>query len=255
MFALERQKKILEFLDRDGAVWVSKLSTEFSVAEETVRRDLEKLEKQEVLVRTHGGAVPIDENNVELSLEKRKHTNSESKEKVARAAVEHIVPGDTIFLDASTTTFYIAKMLKKMSNITVITNSIRVINELSGYEGIKLIAIGGKVSDNQSFIGSVAEDTIEKCYFASKVFFSSKGISENKGVLESNELECGIKQKMIANSKEKFYLCDRSKIGRVGFAKLAPLESISCFITDAPDIPAGLKKIFKENKTKYEICD
>ena len=88
-------------------------------------------------------------------------------------------------------------MLKKMSNITVITNSIRVINELSGSEGIKLIAIGGKVSDNQSFIGSVAEDTIEKCYFASKVFFSSKGISEDKGVLESNELECGIKQKTL----------------------------------------------------------
>ncbi len=253
MFALERQKRILELLDRDGAVWVSKLSTEFSVAEETVRRDLEKLEKQEVLVRTHGGAVPIDENNVELSLEKRKHTNSESKEKIAKAALEHIMPGDTIFLDASTTTFYIAKMLKKMSNITVITNSIRVVNELSGSEGIKLIAIGGKVSDNQSFIGSVAEDTIEKCYFANKVFFSSKGISEDKGVLESNELECGIKQKMIVNSREKIYLCDKSKIGRVGFAKLAPLEAISCFITDAPDIPSGLKKAFKENKTKYEI--
>ena len=253
MFALERQKRILELLDRDGAVWVSKLSTEFSVAEETVRRDLEKLEKQEVLVRTHGGAVPIDENNVELSLEKRKHTNSESKEKIAKAALEHIVPGDTIFLDASTTTFYIAKLLKKISNVTVITNSIRVINELSGCEGIKLIAIGGKVSDNQSFIGSVAEDTIEKCYFANKVFFSSKGISADKGVLESNELECGIKQKMIVNSREKFYLCDKSKIGRVGFAKLAPLKAISYFITDAPDIPEGLKKAFKENKTKYEI--
>lgn len=254
MFALERQKKIIELLDRDGAVWVSKLSAEFSVAEETVRRDLEKLEKQEILVRTHGGAVPIDENNIELSLEKRKHTNSQSKEKVAQAAFKHIVPGDTIFLDASTTTFYISKLLKKMNNVTVITNSIRVVNELSNCEGIKLIAVGGKVSNNQSFVGALTESSIEKNYFANKVFFSSKGISETKGILESNEYECAIKQKMIENSKERFYLCDKSKLGRVGFTKLAPIEALTYFITDAETIPDGLKSAFDEYEVKYEIA-
>ena len=83
MFAIERQQLILEKLKEDGAVSVSKLSLEFSVAEETIRRDLEKLEKQEKLLRTHGGAIPIDDNKHEPSLEKRKKINVEGKEKVA----------------------------------------------------------------------------------------------------------------------------------------------------------------------------
>ena len=213
MFALERQKRIVELLERDGAVWVSKLSQEFSVAEETVRRDLEKLEKQEVLIRTHGGAVPIDENNVELSLERRKQVNLVAKEMLGRKACEYIVPGDTVFLDASTTTFYIAKHLKKMNNVTVITNSIRVVNELAGVDGIKVIGVGGKVSNNQSFVGSLTELTIEKHYFANKTFFSSKGVSATQGILEGNEQECAIKQKMMKNSKEIFCLFDKSKLG------------------------------------------
>ena len=197
MFALERQKKILEILDAEGSVQVSKLSTVLDVTEETVRRDLEKLEKQEYLTRTHGGAIPIDESGYEPSLEKRKHTNSETKEKLALEAVKHIVSGDTVFLDASTTTFFMAKELKKMKNVTVITNSIRIIDELAGYENIKLISVGGKVSTNQSFVGTISEDIIKEYFFASKVFFSSKGVTEDVGILESNELECGIKQKMI----------------------------------------------------------
>ncbi len=252
MFALERQKRILELLSAEGAVWVSKLSTELGVTEETVRRDLEKLEKQEMLTRTHGGAVSVEESTYEMSLENRKHINSDIKERLAKAAVKYIVPGDTIFLDASTTTFYMAKEIKKMSNITVITNSLRVINELSGIENIKLIAVGGQVGKNQSFIGSVAENTIANCYFVSKMFFSSKGVTESAGILESNEHECSIKQKMLANAKLKYFLCDKSKIGRVGFIKLMALETIDYFITDS-DVSDEFKEKFAENDIELEI--
>ena len=123
MFAIERQQRILEKLKEDGAVSVSRLSAEFSVAEETVRRDLEKLEKQEKLLRTHGGAVTIDDSKQELSLEKRRKINVEGKEHIAVLAAQLVSPGETIFLDASTTTFYIARELKKMKNITVVTSS------------------------------------------------------------------------------------------------------------------------------------
>ena len=122
MFALERQNRILEKLAAEGAVSVSRLSSELDVTEETIRRDLEKLEKKECLRRTHGGAVPIDGTTSELSLEKRKHTNVESKATLAKLAAGLVVSGDTIFLDASTTTYFIARELKKMQNITVITN-------------------------------------------------------------------------------------------------------------------------------------
>lgn len=233
MFAPERQKRILDILSAEGAVMVSRLSTELGVTEETVRRDLEKLEAKELLRRTHGGALPIDGGAYEYSLEKRKGLNVESKQALARKAVQYIASGDTIFLDASTTTFYLSKELKSMKNITVITNSIRVINELMGTEGIKVIAVGGIVSNNQSFVGAMTENYITDNYFADKMFFSSKGISETAGILESNEQECYIKQRMIKNSKTHYYLCDKSKIGRIGFVKLLTFDELEYLITDA----------------------
>ena len=114
MFALERQKRIVDKLKENGSVLVSQLAVELGVTEETVRRDLEKLEKQEALLRTHGGAVPVTGSNYEYSLETRKNLNTEAKARLAKEAVKHIVPGDTIFLDASTTTFYISKEIKNL---------------------------------------------------------------------------------------------------------------------------------------------
>lgn len=233
MFAAERQKRILELLEEDGSVWVSKLSTELGVTEETVRRDLEKLEKQEALIRTHGGAVPVSRTSYELSLEKRKKTNVDVKQRLAKAACAHIMPGDTIFLDASTTTFFMAKELRRMHNLTVITNSLRVVNELVGCEGVKLVSAGGFVTANMSFVGSLAERTISEKYFADKLFFSSKGVSSDVGIFESNENERAIKAVMLENCREAYYMCDSSKVGKVGFAKLARFRDIDCIITDA----------------------
>ncbi|MBO5371055.1 MAG: DeoR/GlpR transcriptional regulator [Clostridia bacterium] len=232
MLAPERQKFILDELFKDGAVTVSKLATQLSVTEETIRRDLEKLEKKESLRRTHGGAVPIDDTTYELSLEKRKSTNVEAKQKLASIAASYVFSGDTIFLDASTTTFFMAKELKKLKNITVITNSLRVVAELCSCEQIKLIAVGGLVSANQSFVGTLAERSIKESYFANKMFFSSKGVTKDIGILESNEQECGIKQNMLVNSETKYFLCDSGKIGRVSFAKLAGLSDIDYLVTD-----------------------
>ncbi len=233
MFALERQNIIIEKLKDEGAVWVSKLSVELGVTEETIRRDLEKLEKKEILLRTHGGAIPLNEINHEYSLEKRKTEKTDIKQKLAKEAVKNIVPGDTIFLDASTTIFYIAKELKGFKNITVITNSLRVLNELDGERDIKVMAIGGYLSHNQSFVGSVAEWEVEHRFFVNKMFFSSRGVTADAGILESNEQECAIKQRVIENAMKKYYVFDKSKLGKVGFVKLAPVSRIDCMITDA----------------------
>lgn len=234
MFALERQKLIIELLNQTGAVSVSRLSEEMGVTEETVRRDLEKLESKELLRRTHGGALPIDDSSNELSLKKRKSTNVEAKTALAKIAVSIIATGDTIFLDASTTTFYMAQELKRMKQaVTVITNSLRVISELADCESVKLIGIGGLVGGNQSFVGRFAENCIEKNYFANKMFFSGKGLVRNNGVLESNEQECAIKQQMLKNSTEHYYICDKSKVGRIGFIKLTDIDNLNGIITDA----------------------
>lgn len=252
MFAVERQKKIIEFLKSDGAVWVSKLSQELGVTEETVRRDLEKLEKQEALVRTHGGAIPVGESNHEMSLEKRKHLNSGAKEKLAKEAAKLVLPGDTVFLDASTTTFYMAKELKNMKDITIVTNSIRIINELAGLTNLKVIGVGGFVSNNQSFVGTLACNYIDKNCYANKMFFSSRGVDAHGGILDSNEAEWAIKQCMMKNADKKYYLCDKSKIGRIGFAKLADFEEIDAFITEK-DFDENVKKVLED--LKIDIID
>jgi len=246
MLALERQNKILELLNKDGVVTVNRLSVELGVTDETVRRDLEKLEAKELLCRTHGGALPIGEGSYEPSLEKRKAINVEVKQALARKAVQYVASGDSIFLDASTTTFYMAKELKTMKNITVITNSIRVVNELCGVEGIKVISLGGIVSNNQSFVGALTIKNIEENYYAYKMFFSSKGVSSANAILEGNEQEGNVKQRMIDNSKERYYLCDKSKIGRVGHMKLTSFEKIDHFITDA-ELDKNLKAVMVEN--------
>ncbi len=230
MFALERQKHILEVLREEGSVSVNRLSKALSVTEETIRRDLEKLEKEDALMRTHGGAIPVD--NQEMPLEKRKQTNTAIKEKLARAAIRFIMPGDTVFLDASTTTFFIARELKKMKKVTVVTNSLRILNELADVPDIKVISIGGLVSRNQSLVGSQAVNCIKENYYVNKMFFSSRGISIDAGILESNEQECAIKQCMVANAKSKFYMFDRSKVGRIGLAKLAKFEEINHVIAE-----------------------
>ena len=243
MFAIERQKKIVELLRENGAVQVSKLSADFNVAEETVRRDLEKLEKQELLLRTHGGAVPVDDNKHEPSLEKRKKLNVAGKELVARAAAELVSPGDTIFLDASTTTFY----------ITVVTNSLETIAELSGCTDIRVIGTGGLVGGSRSFVGSLAESAIRENYFANKLFFSSRGVTAEAGILDSNEQECAMKKCMIENSQTKIYVCEHTKLDRVGFAKLAAFDDIDYFVSEKP-LDAHWEKRLEESDTKLILA-
>ena len=232
MFAIERQQKIMEHLSENGVVSVGLLSKQFGVVEETIRRDLEKLETQGKLMRTHGGAVPVDDVKHEPSIERRKTMNVEGKKKVAKAAAALIEPGDTIFLDASTTTYYIAQELREMRDITVVTTSLQSIALLSNVDGIKLIATGGIVGDNQSFIGSLAEESVRRNYFADKVFFSSRGVTLQAGVLDSNEQEAAIKRCMMENSRKAIFVCDHTKLNRVGFAKLAAFDEIDAMVTE-----------------------
>ena len=132
-----------------------------------------------------------------------------------------------------------------MKNITVITNSIRVINELCGIEGIKVISVGGIVSNNQSLVGAMTENYIKENFFADKTFFSSKGIGNNAIILESNEQECFIKQSMVKNSRVSFYLCDKTKLGKVGYMRITSFNDIDYLLTDA-DINGNLKDTLDE---------
>lgn len=143
MLAIERRSEILTKLQQEGKVLVNDLSKLYQVTEETIRRDLEKLEVEGIVRKTYGGAVLVETLNVDLPYYVRKQTNVQSKENIASKIAELIQDGDHIMLDASSTAVYVIKRIKQLKNITIITNSIEILLELADVTGWKVFSTGG----------------------------------------------------------------------------------------------------------------
>ena len=233
MLAVERRRKIEEIINKEKSVLVVELAKMFEVTTETIRGDLEKLEKQGVLVRTYGGATLVEGSDADMDYLERATVNAEGKERIGRRAAEMIKDGETIFLDASTSCYYLAKSIKDKKGITVITNAERVILELQGLDNIKVICVGGLLHNkNMSFIGRIAEETIKKSYYANKLFFSCRGATILRGLTESNEEEAEIKKAMMERAETSIFLCDHKKIGKLGVPIVSDLKSVDTIITD-----------------------
>lgn len=232
MLVAERQKKIVELVNERLSIRVTELSKIFSVTEETIRRDLEKLEKENLLMRSHGGAVSIEKDQGEISYLEREITNAEQKRAIAAAAVRWIEPGDQIVLDASTTAWYVSKELPDMP-LTVLTNSIKVAIELSKKEQVKVISTGGSLlSQSLSYVGPLAERSLSM-YHVNKAFLSCKGVHLEKGLSDFNESQALLKKQMMEIAEETVLMVDSSKFGTRAFSHIAPLSKVNCIITDS----------------------
>ena len=232
MMALERQRRIVELVNDRGSVRVAEISKIFDVTPETVRRDLDLLEEEGKLLRSHGGAVRIQEEQGDIPYLVREETNAEEKVEVAKNALEFVYPGDSIALDASTTAWYLARVLPDMP-LRVLTNSIRVAQELSTKDKIEVIMTGGILRvTSMSLIGPLAEETINK-YHVNKAFISCKGIHPSYGVSDSNEMQALIKQHMSSIADHVYLLVDHSKFGVRDFAKVMDVKDLNAIITDS----------------------
>ena len=147
MLALERRNLILEKLQEEKRVVVSELSQLYSVSEETIRRDLDKLEKEGLAIKSYGGAVINEDFSIDLPFNVRKNQNVTGKQKMAEIVASLVSEGDHIFLDASTTAVFVAKALKDKERLTVITNSMEILLELSDVSGWNIISTGGVMKD------------------------------------------------------------------------------------------------------------
>lgn len=233
MLSVERRKCILDIMKEKGFGIVAELASHFNVAEETIRRDLQKLEDSGLIVRTHGGAVLYDKDLPVLTSEVRETLNKEGKMAIAKEAAKLIENGDIIFCDASTTAYFLSREMKGMKDITVITNSLRIINELSGKEDINLVCTGGSFNpNNKSFIGKMSIEATAGAYAADKCFLSCNGVLPELGILEKNQEEAVIKKHMCDNSKDVFVLCDKTKLGRTRLNIVAPINRAKMLITD-----------------------
>lgn len=232
MLAVERRKTILQMLQANEIVTVLELSKKLNVTEETIRRDLEKLEKDNLLRRTHGGAVLNESTTVDLPFSLREVTNIENKKSIGKAVAELINDGDTIMFDSSSTALQTASFIKDKKHITVITNSVNVVVQLANSNDCQVISTGGILKKNSlSFTGHWAEKVLEN-YNVNLAIISCKGVDMEKGITESNQMEAEVKKQMVKTAKKTVLVVDHTKFDKVSFVKLLPFNKINTIITD-----------------------
>jgi len=233
MLVAERYEKIVSLVNERGSIRVSELSELCQVTEETIRRDLDRLEGAGRLRRSHGGAVSVKDTMLhpEIPYAVREITNADEKKRIALEAIKRISPKDRILLDASSTAWYMASDLPDI-DLTVLTNSIKVATELSSKEKIEVISTGGTLAQRSlSFVGPLAERSLD-AYHVDKVFLSCKGVHLERGISESNEMQARVKERMIGMADEVVLLADSTKFGVQAFTYVADLSQVHVIITD-----------------------
>ncbi len=231
MLVVQRWQKIVQLVNERGSIRVTDLSVLCDVTEETIRRDLDKLESEGKLIRSHGGAISVREVHAEVPYSERETINEEQKRNIALEAVKYVADHDRIILDASTTAWYMAQHLQNRPLI-VITNSLKVAIELSTKDKIEVISTGGQLSARSlSSVGPLAERSLDH-YHVDKAFLSCKGLHLQRGISESNEQQALIKRKMITIADHVTILADYSKIGTQALTQVASWDSIDRVITD-----------------------
>ena len=235
----EREDKILNILLQREHITVDELASELFISKPTLRRDLIKLEKKGIILRTHGGASLIKNSaDTKIPFSLREMEQNSAKSAIAKKAAAFIKDGYTIMLDATTSAYHIVPYLSDFNNIIVITSSAKT-SFLLGEMGIRNISTGGQmILESLSYIGSDAQDTVLN-YNADVLFFSCRGLSLD-GALSDNSLEENqLRKVMIKQAKKRIFLCDSSKIGNVYLNNLCNLSEIDEIICEK-EIPEAL---------------
>ena len=228
----ERQRAIIEILNREGRVLVIDLARQFHTSQVTIRKDLETLQAQGRIHRTHGGALPVREGVLEdpTLLEKEKLHRKE-KLQIADAAARMVSEGQVVLLDSGTTTTAIARELKNLQNLTIITNAVNIAAELSGVSA-EVILTGGSLRQNSfSMVGPIAEETLRKLN-ADILFLGVDGFDVQYGISTPNLLEAKVNRVMIEVAKFVVAVCDSSKFGKRSLSWIGPPNAIHHVITD-----------------------
>ena len=232
MLAIERRREILARLGADGKVIVAELARDFDVTEETIRRDLEKLDREGLASKTYGGAVSKHTATLDLPYKIRIGVNVEEKQRIADTVASMISDGERIMIDSSSTAIYIIKKLKEKKNLTVITNSVVILLELADKPDWTVLSTGGNLREGAlSLTGSSAEKMI-RSYHVDTAICSCKGVDQEIGVTDSNEKDCLIKQAMFASAERRILAADTQKLGKKSFMRVCDVDQIDALVTD-----------------------
>jgi DeoR family transcriptional regulator of aga operon/DeoR family fructose operon transcriptional repressor len=240
VFARERQEHIARIVEEHGRARVNELAAQFHVSAVTIRKDLIVLESERRLVRAHGGAIASDRSRPELSFEIRERLQTGEKERIGAAAAALVHDGESIVMDASTTALSVARHLKARvgwSQVTVVTNGLRLASELAGHPGITVLMLGGRVRwEALSVVGQLGDGLFSRIN-VQKAFLGAAGFTVESGLSDATDEEAQIKRSMVAAAREVIAIVDHTKWERAAFATFCPTDKISIVLTDegAPD--------------------
>ncbi len=246
-----RQYKIYNLLKIEEDVKVNDLAKKFDVAEMTIRRDLEKLEDQGLVKRTFGGAILSA--NTDITFNHRKTLYVKEKQSIGYSAAQYIQNGDSIFVDAGTTTSHLSRYLSNNLAISLVTNGVNIVSHIHDSNKEKIL-LGGIYRDStRSLVGPITQSHLENLYF-DKAFLSASGFSVEKGFTNSNSLEVQIKQKVMKQSNEVNLLIDSSKFEKNNLHKIGDLHDIHRIFTEKMP-PDSQKIVIKKLGVELVICD
>lgn len=249
---IKRRSSIIEYLRLQRSATLEELCNRFSVSINTIRRDIDELEQDGFLRKVYGGVV-LDEKKQVIPLNVRAKAFLEEKARIGQAASRLVKDNDVIIIDSGSTTYHIIKCLKD-KNVTVITNSVNVLDEAMPYSNIKLILAGGTLErEINSFIGKEVVDTLNK-FNANISFIAATGISISKGITNSSIFEADIKRAIIDSSAKRVLLVDHTKFDLVSLVSFAGFEDIDIIITDKP-VSEHYREYFEKNNIELIVID
>jgi len=253
MLPNQRRDKIMELLHEDGSAKVMDLSRLFKVTEVTIRQDLEKMEKDGLIIREHGGAYLKSVKDQVQTFSLIHQENLDKKECIAKKCMEFIERGDTIILDSGSTATELAKKLKGFRELTVITNALNIALMLGAEPGIEVIVTGGEFKPpTLSLTGQKAADFFKGLH-VQKLFLATAGISLKAGLTYPSISDLVVKKAMIEAAETTYLMADSSKIGKAAFASLGALSLIDYIITDI-SIEEKHKQMFRDNEIELIIA-
>lgn len=241
--SVERQEKILEYLNRDNTVKVSDLSCEFEVTEKTIRQDLIYLEQKGLLRRIHGGAVLPDIEKI-FPIAERQSKHISEKQMIAKKALTFISEEDTIFLDGGSTLLELAKLLGDFP-VSVVTNDIKIAHVLADQRNIQLVVPGG-VAESASLFGPLASDALSNIR-VNRLFLGTTGVDPDYGLSVLSRMQADFKRSILGISKQITLLVDHTKFGQSGLIRFADLSIVDDIIVNKELNDLFKKKIKQQN--------
>jgi DeoR family transcriptional regulator of aga operon len=229
----ERRRAVLDLINHEGRVLVKDLAQRFGTSQVTIRKDLEVLHSQGAIYRTHGGALPVRTGALlDPSLREKEKLHRKEKLRIGAAAARLVQEGQSVVLDSGTTTTMIARKLRELRNLTVITNAVNIAAELAG-TAVEVILTGGILRENSfSLVGPLAEETLRRLS-ADVLFLGVDGFDVHFGLTTPNLLEAKVNRVMIEIARRTIVVCDSSKFGRRSLSLIAPPSAVHQTITDS----------------------